>query len=48
MRKYILMNIEQSFANRFNSARNKNFSKYELQEYLINELNNNSVCSELA
>jgi hypothetical protein len=40
MRPYILENIEDSYMNRFGSARNQKFTKDELYEYLIKEITN--------
>jgi hypothetical protein len=40
LQPYILANIDKSYINRFGSARNKMFSKRELSEYLVAELNN--------
>jgi hypothetical protein len=40
MRPYIFENINNSKANRFGSAKNQMFSKYQLRDYLIGELNN--------
>jgi hypothetical protein len=40
MKNYILANIEHSWINRFGTAKNKMFSKRELSEYLVAELNN--------
>jgi hypothetical protein len=40
LQPYILANIEHSWPNRFGSAKNKNFSKKDLEKYLIAELNN--------
>jgi hypothetical protein len=41
LQPYILANINYSKMNRFGSAKNKMFSKKELQEYIIKELNTN-------
>jgi hypothetical protein len=38
LQPYILANIEHSWINRFGSAKNKNFSKAELKEYIIGEI----------
>jgi hypothetical protein len=43
MMPYILANIEESYTNRFGSARNQKFTKEELKEYLIKELTNISL-----
>jgi hypothetical protein len=40
MRPYILANIDESYTNRFGSARNQKFTKEELNEYLIKEITN--------
>lgn len=40
MMPYILENIDDSYINRFGSARNQKFTKDELKEYLVKEVNN--------
>jgi hypothetical protein len=40
LQPYILANIERSWINRFNSAKNKNFLKKDIEKYLIAEINN--------
>jgi hypothetical protein len=38
MRPYILSNIDESYKNKFGSAKNQKFTKKELEEYLITEI----------
>jgi hypothetical protein len=40
LQPYILANIERSWINRWGTAKNKMFSKKDIEEYLIAELNN--------
>jgi hypothetical protein len=47
MREYILTNIRYSKINRFGSAKNQMFTKEELKDYLVEEINNNSALLEL-